>query len=95
MAGISLTALHNAVEDIVPLWRFELYLPTIQGINQSLTPPDQAFAQKVSVGNQTSADEGETIANWTKHFPTSSTVDTSSITMLESGGSSDAWNGLQ
>jgi hypothetical protein len=82
------------VLDIVPLWRFELGLPTIQGISKTLTPPNQVFAQKVSVGNQTIADEGEPIANWTKHFPTSSTVDTCSITMLESGGTKDYWNGF-
>lgn len=95
MAGVSITGLNNAITDIVPLWRFELVLPTLQGINGSLTPPDQAFAQKVSIGNQVITDEGEPIANWVKHFPTNSTVDNASITMLESGGQNDHWSATE
>ena len=95
MAGVSLTSLQSTVVDIMPLWRFELNLPVVKGISKTLSPPNQAFAQKVSIGNQTIADEGEPIANWVKHFPTSSTVDTCSITMLESGGFRDYWKGFE
>jgi hypothetical protein len=79
----------------VPLWRFEVNLPVVQGLTGQLTPPDQAFVQKFTVGNVTISDEGEPIANWTKHFPTIATVDTASITMLESGNEGSAWSGLE
>lgn len=92
MAGISLTGVQNNVKDIVPLWRFEFELPTITG--SLVTPPPQAFGQKFSLNNQNINSEDEEIANWPKHFPTGSNVDTASITMLEDGGV-NAWRVFQ
>jgi hypothetical protein len=92
MAGVSLTSLNSTVTDIVPLWRFELELPTITYDGATYSAPSKVYAQKVSVGNQVITDEGEPIANWVKHFPTNSTADNGAITMLEAGGASDRWS---
>ena len=87
MAGISLTAIASAVSGIVPLWRFESALPTVMDWQDvTYAPPNQVNMQKFSVGNQTIADEGESVANWTQHFPTMSNVDNCTLTMIENGG---------
>ena len=87
MAGISLTAIASAVSGIVPLWRFESALPTVMDWQDvTYAPPNQVYMQKFSVGNQTIADEGESVANWTQHFPTMSNVDNCTLTMIENGG---------
>jgi len=87
MAGYSLTAVQSQVVEIVPMWRFEVVLPTIKDYKgDEFVPPSSVYVQKLSLPNHIIADESEQFATWAKHFPTLSNVDNVSITMLESGG---------
>lgn len=92
MAGISLTGIENDFPDIVPLWRFLVILPDIvdwQG-NAPQTPQPMRI-QKFTVATQNISDESEPIAQWAKHFPTTSTVNSSQCMMYESGGQNNAY----
>jgi hypothetical protein len=97
MAGVSLTSLTSNIESVVPLWRFEVELPTIDsqgavGGFGVIQPPSTIYAQKFSVNNHNLAEETEVIANWAKHFPTSSTVDNVSLTQLGGGKKGQEWD---
>lgn len=87
MPGIGLTDIEDDFADIVPLWRFIVVLPDVvdyQG--NSVVTPKPIRIQKFTISTQTISDESEPIAQWAKHFPTTSTVDSGQLTMFESGG---------
>jgi hypothetical protein len=95
MPGISLTAVENDLQDIVPLWRFLVTLPDIKDWQgNSVTTPQPMRIQKFTISMQTISDESEPIAQWAKHFATTSTVDSASLTMIESGAPSNAYESL-
>jgi hypothetical protein len=95
MAGVSMQALSIDTPDTVPMWRFEITLPQVNDMNGNpLIVPPMSRVQKVTIGTHTITDESEPIAQWAKHFPTTSTVDSVSMTILESGGLNSAWSTL-
>jgi hypothetical protein len=92
MAGLSLTGIETELQDIVPMWRFITILPSITDIHgNSVVIPSPIRVQKITVSAQTISDESEPIAQWAKHFPTTSTVDSAQLTMVESGNQNNPY----